>query len=108
MDRDKMRGYLTDRLCGELGEREAEQIEVYILAHPEFRAEVEKLEEVWDQLEGLYAEGRDDPRWTEKMYRKFKELLEGRLSEAELDWVAGGTASYPDDFEKDPNSGGQL
>ena len=61
MNREKAREYLTHRLAGELTEEEARELEEFLRAHPEFSAEVQRLEGTWARLGRLESSHRAAP-----------------------------------------------
>ena len=105
-DRERILGLFTDRLCGELGEREAAELKTCLARHPELAGEIERLETAWKALELLDTArapgGQEHDALTRRLFERLNsenqlsdedvEMLAaaGRKDDLKIRWIPGG------------------
>jgi hypothetical protein len=104
INREQALQLITDRLCGELGAREAAELQAYIEEHPGFHEDVQELEAAWQALGLLAGEGKEGPAMSPELCR----ALGGggrsdQLSDEDLDLAAGGLSRYPVSEDEPPD-----
>jgi len=89
-DHEKILGWVTDRLCGELGETEADELGACLAGRPDLAGEAARLEASWKALARLDTARPLDAGEHKKLINRIFERLAGsrELVDEEIEHLA--------------------